>query len=442
MYKIISRIFLCVCLVFVLMSTLENYPVGAMLITATRTPTRTSTHTPTSTLTKALSTPTPLTNSFQRLLSWGGGGGGFFAPGVFGEACFYNKKTIKSTPSILAIGDDPTDYGHVCLYGFKPGKQITITFKSPNGKADAVGIFDIGTEELIFGDGSDYLMFQIDPPLKSEVGYTEIIPMVKNDKPITEIAFWKPMGIPEGLWEVTVKSGDVFLKTKMIVGWPKTEPRFGWVYSQPSVLDRPPAVSEHMSKYYPSCQTANSEEKKLIQAINLKPNQYYKFGIYVPGKFDYENGKNTFDFNKEYSMLTNNSGAYQTEFYATQKDKPMTYYVAALFEPISDPYRRDARIDYDCIQVKWKACPNAPYSGLEKGKLRITGNPLDSRSNNIRNKPGSSNNLIGRLQADEGAAIIDGPQCADNMVWWKIKTESSIIGWAAEGQGSEVWLVP
>jgi hypothetical protein len=434
MKKNIAQAWLIAFLFLLLMASFDSFPAETFLATATRTPTRIPIRIPTSLVT----TPTPLTNVLLKQLHWGGGAGGSFAPGTFSGTCSAYKKAVKSTLSILAIGDDPTDYGHVCLYGFKPGKQITITFKSPNGKADAIGIFDMGTEELIFGDAKDYLIFQIDPPLKSEVGYAEIIPMVKNDKPIIEIAFWKPIGIPEGLWEVTVKSGDVYLRTKMNVGWPKTEPRFGWVYSQPSVLDRPPADG---MTYYPECQTANSEEKKTIQAINLKPNQYYKFGVYVPGKFDYESYKNTYDLIKEYSMLTNKSGIYQTDFYAIQKDSPMTYYIAALLEPISDPYSGDARIVKECIQVKWQACPNVPHSGLEKGSYAFI-NPLNPTLNNIRSKPGLNNKLIGIMKVDEGASILDGPQCADNMVWWKIKTDSGITGWTGEGQGSDVWLVP
>jgi hypothetical protein len=76
MYKLISRIFLCASLVLVLIIALDIYPAGASVITATRIPTRTFTRTPTRVLTKALSTPTPYTDSFYRLLIWGGGGGG------------------------------------------------------------------------------------------------------------------------------------------------------------------------------------------------------------------------------------------------------------------------------------------------------------------------------------------------------------------------------
>jgi hypothetical protein len=79
---------------------------------------------------------------------------------------------------------------------------------------------------------------------------------------------------------------------------------------------------------------------------------------------------------------------------------------------------------------------------LERGMTGIGINPLNPAPNNIKNKPGLNNKSIGKMQTDEEAEIIDGPQCADNMVWWKIKTDSGITGWTGEGQGSEVWLVP
>jgi hypothetical protein len=39
--------------------------------------------------------------------------------------------------------------------------------------------------------------------------------------------------------------------------------------------------------------------------------------------------------------------------------------------------------------------------------------------------------------------IIDGPECANGWVWWKIKAEGQDLeGWTTEGDHFEYWLLP
>jgi hypothetical protein len=447
MYKIISGIFLYTSLVLVLVTALDIYSAGASLITATRTSTRTSTRTPTHTPAKPIGTSTPFTDSFYKLLSWGAGGGGPNDPGIGnGEECF-SQDYPKSTPAVQVIGADAArDYGYLCLFGFKPDEQITITFKSPNGKGDAVGIF---TVIAVAGDTKSYFVHQISPSigdfLAGEMEYLYENGKYDKQKLIAFITFWKPIGVPEGVWDVSIKSKSVNLKTSMKVGWSGTEPRFSWVYPQSSILSRAPFIPT--TTLGAACQVANSNEKRIIQAINLKPNQSYPVGVYLVGK-NTGNMNHSLTLDNESTIFTDKSGKYQTDFFAPQKNSPATY-ILALLRPESEVVAvlakfgslqlQDATYTWDCIQVKWKACPNAPFSGLEKG-MTVDINPLNLIPNFIRNKPGLTSKLIGKMQIDESADVVDGPQCADNMVWWKIKTISGITGWAGEGQGSEVWM--
>jgi hypothetical protein len=378
-----------------------------------------------------VTTPTPLTNSLYKELNWGGAGGGFAGPGFGGGGC--SEDYPKSTPTVTIIANTDTDYGYLCLYGFKREEQILITFKSPDGKADAIGKFYVGNDEVLGTFNPMYFIYQTDPFLGDvAAGEMAIVPNPNGAQTIAEIIFWKPIGIPEGQWDVTVKTDSIYLKTKMNVGWPKTEPRFGWKYDQPSILERAPFIPYVLTG--DACQDANSDENKTIQAFNLKPNQYYSVGVYSAL------GDNL-ELNNEFTILTDKYGKYQEDLYATQKNGPATYVVALLRpEPELGSMLEWVSYDHDCIRVKWKACPIAPYSGLEKG-IYVHVNPFDPTPNFIRNKPGLTSKLIGKLQTDESARIIDGPECADNIVWWKIKTDSGIIGWTGEGQGSEVWLV-
>ena len=63
--------------------------------------------------------------------------------------------------------------------------------------------------------------------------------------------------------------------------------------------------------------------------------------------------------------------------------------------------------------------------------------------NNLRREAGKNHDLIGEIQPGETMKILEGPQCADGWVWWKVRTfGSELTGWTAEGNLEEYWLVP
>lgn len=49
-----------------------------------------------------------------------------------------------------------------------------------------------------------------------------------------------------------------------------------------------------------------------------------------------------------------------------------------------------------------------------------------------------------RKEMDDEIEILEGPICADGLVFWKIESESipGGIGWTAEGDGKEYYLEP
>ncbi|HVM71531.1 MAG TPA: hypothetical protein VMT91_07205 [Anaerolineales bacterium] len=63
--------------------------------------------------------------------------------------------------------------------------------------------------------------------------------------------------------------------------------------------------------------------------------------------------------------------------------------------------------------------------------------------NRVRATPHVTNdNVIGQISAGMSAKIVDGPVCADGMVFWKVVSQSipSGTGWTAEGNGAQRWL--
>ena len=64
--------------------------------------------------------------------------------------------------------------------------------------------------------------------------------------------------------------------------------------------------------------------------------------------------------------------------------------------------------------------------------------------NRVRSTPHVANgNIIGLISSGMHAKIVDGPVCADGLVFWKIEGTSvpTGTGWTAEGNGTIHWLV-
>lgn len=61
--------------------------------------------------------------------------------------------------------------------------------------------------------------------------------------------------------------------------------------------------------------------------------------------------------------------------------------------------------------------------------------------NNLRDQP-ATGDIIGELQPGDDFWVIEGPECADGLYWWKVDNYNGTVGWTAEGDSSEYWLEP
>ncbi|NPV55800.1 MAG: protein kinase [Anaerolineae bacterium] len=93
-------------------------------------------------------------------------------------------------------------------------------------------------------------------------------------------------------------------------------------------------------------------------------------------------------------------------------------------------------------QPTWYPCADAPPSQLNVGmRAHVSLDP--ALANNVRASAGKSFQLLGKIQPGETVRIVNGPDCADTWVWWRIRSESSgLEGWTAEGDFEDHWLVP
>jgi hypothetical protein len=93
-------------------------------------------------------------------------------------------------------------------------------------------------------------------------------------------------------------------------------------------------------------------------------------------------------------------------------------------------------------QPPYRACPDAFPSHLHLGD-HATVSVDPPVANNLRNDPGTEGtNIIGKIDPGMEVEILDGPQCQNNWVWWKVKVVTTgKVGWTSEGDGTAYWLV-
>lgn len=73
----------------------------------------------------------------------------------------------------------------------------------------------------------------------------------------------------------------------------------------------------------------------------------------------------------------------------------------------------------------------------------VTGAPNDL-PNRVRSAPDTSAQVITQLHPGQIALVLEGPTCADGLVFWKVRSDAipDGLGWTAEGDGVEYYLVP
>lgn len=86
-------------------------------------------------------------------------------------------------------------------------------------------------------------------------------------------------------------------------------------------------------------------------------------------------------------------------------------------------------------------CPGAPPTRLSIGmRAYVSFDPPDP--NRVRTQPSRSADIVGDMMPGTKMTILDGPGCASNWVWWKVRSDDGLVGWTAEGDQSAYWLVP
>jgi uncharacterized protein YgiM (DUF1202 family) len=83
-------------------------------------------------------------------------------------------------------------------------------------------------------------------------------------------------------------------------------------------------------------------------------------------------------------------------------------------------------------------CPGAPAPQLQVGGY---GRVTPGLPNKVRSSPSLSSEQTGNIPGEGVFTVLDGPVCADGLQWWQVNY-NGLIGWTADGSGSEYWVEP
>jgi hypothetical protein len=83
-------------------------------------------------------------------------------------------------------------------------------------------------------------------------------------------------------------------------------------------------------------------------------------------------------------------------------------------------------------------CPGAAMIPLVVGgQGRVT----PGLPNKVRVSPSLSADQIGHIPGEGVFSVLDGPQCADGLNWWRIEYQG-LSGWTADGKSGDPWVEP
>ncbi|MEL6149066.1 MAG: SH3 domain-containing protein [Chloroflexota bacterium] len=83
-------------------------------------------------------------------------------------------------------------------------------------------------------------------------------------------------------------------------------------------------------------------------------------------------------------------------------------------------------------------CPEGVPPRLIVGEQGIV---IDELANNVRSQPALDAQKVGELPPGNIFAVLNGPVCADDFVWWEVDY-NGLVGWTAEGENTTYWLAP
>jgi hypothetical protein len=55
----------------------------------------------------------------------------------------------------------------------------------------------------------------------------------------------------------------------------------------------------------------------------------------------------------------------------------------------------------------------------------------------VRVSPGRSSEVLTTLPEGTAFTVLEGPECTDDWLWWRIQTVDGVVGWVSEGDPND-----
>ncbi len=378
-------------------------------------------------------------------LSGGAGGGG----------------SLCTLPQDWSLPYVAVDYGkesvYLCLLGFPENQEIRVEIYSPTGVlvsdlkfivSDDSQVQIISAIEMPEGRIRAFQGFNIvDYNGSIYVDYPSDIgdSAQKFDELVILLNLWFPK-IPQlvGNWKINASYGGTNMDSSFTIS----------ELESPAISAIP---SEPFQPTYPGhsfCNEFASGDQILIIGTGFGPNQTITVGIYRGEDrriVESADGSVRVLVHGE-AVKIDTSGGFQILFRVEPDDLAGYYYVYPFDESGRDISETLAYDHLPCFIISgetnpveyasWEACEDRYLSRLQIGDLAfVSADP--PYANTVRAEPGRGETSVGKIQPLEKVEILDGPACADNWVWWKVRSlETDLMGWTSEGDQENYWLIP
>jgi len=364
----------------------------------------------------------------EQLYHAGMGGGGDE------EMCREQLPPPGSTLPVIAPEGRSDMYGTMksnvfCIYGFPLDEDTYLMVYAPDGSLMGEGIMrldsgDIESGAQLWNENTDSWEW---------IGAAEIIEGI----PTIKLFLWMPIGLPYGSWKIAF-----FTDSSSFEGSFENTPPEGFAISTlpDGQLDLLPAVP---------CRIYGLDEIVYIHGYGFNANSDLPLGIYIDSDFA------ELVLVDSLMVLTGENGEF-TAWLKVKDAYPVGYYTVIPNEAVDNDVILYANAT-GCFQVvgtsgvlepavpsegPWEACPNTYLSRLRRGDYAMVSEepPLPNR---VRLTPNVQGEVLGQIPPGEGLFILDGPECANNWVWWYVRpVNQPLEGWTAEGDEVDYWLVP
>lgn len=317
-----------------------------------------------------------------------------------------------------------------CIYGFPFDQENYVTVYAPDGTFMGDGLLKVDSTDIDFGvklknDETGNWVWSGDA-------------MVIDGIPTVRLNLWMPAGLPYGSWNMV-----------LFAAGSSVEEDFDSIPHGSMAISTLPDGDIDLMPPYP-CAVFGPGETVTIHGAGFAPNVELPLGIY----YDRDTGETVL-----VDSLMVSSGEHG-EFAAWVKVKetyPEGQYSIvpneAVFEGVIEQIDATGcfRVEGTTAELEivdtgeefWEPCPGLHLSRLHVGDHAVV-NVESNLGNRVRSVPERYiGELLGVIAPGYTLWIIDGPECANDWVWWKVRAEDQDLeGWTPEGDHFEFWVEP